>query len=50
MTDMSPDGLRGAYLARHDCERCANEYRCDGVCPCQFEPITETDNEENYEL
>lgn len=36
MANLSPDSIRAAYLARHDCERCANAYRCDGVNPCEF--------------
>lgn len=36
MIDLSPDSIRAAYLARHDCERCANAYRCDGVSTCEF--------------
>lgn len=36
MRDLSPDSIRAAYIARHDCERCANAYRCDGISPCEF--------------
>ena len=36
MRDLSPDSIRAGIAIRHDCERCANAYRCDGVNPCEF--------------
>lgn len=46
MTRISTESIRAAYLMRHDCERCANAYRCDGIAPCEFrEKQNEGDND-----
>lgn len=45
MPNLSPDYTRAVFIMRNDCERCANAYRCDGIAPCEYEPLNEPLNE-----